>query len=161
VEAAADPLGGTIMDFAGDGVLVVFGLPEPAPDDAFRAMRFITDVFETTAQDGIALRAGGHAGLVTLGLLGGARHRVISVSGDVVNTASRLQDLAKTHGASLALSAALVERDAAERDWVGNAGLTRLPDQPLRGKTSTETIWIGHPPQPGGRAATTVDRGTG
>jgi adenylate cyclase len=124
-------------------------------------MRFITDVFETTAQDGIALRAGGHAGLVTLGLLGGARHRVISVSGDVVNTASRLQDLAKTHGASLALSAALVERDAAERDWVGNAGLTRLPDQPLRGKTSTETIWIGHPPQPGGRAATTVDRGTG
>ncbi|MFN2323971.1 MAG: CHASE2 domain-containing protein, partial [Trueperaceae bacterium] len=82
VEAAADPLGGAIMGFAGDGVLVVFGLPEAASDDAGRALAFIDALFERTARDGIALRAGGHAGAVTLGLLGGARHRTVSISGD-------------------------------------------------------------------------------
>lgn len=152
VEATADPLGGTIMGFAGDGVLVVFGLPEAAADDARRALNFITAVFAKTAQDGIALRAGGHAGPITLGLLGGARQRTISVSGDVVNTASRLQDVAKSHGVSLALSETLVEQEHAARAWVDSAGLTRLPDQRLRGRVTTETIWIGDPPSPSGRA---------
>ena len=149
VEAAADPLGGAIMDFAGDGVLVVFGLPEAAAHDARRALAFIDTVFEMAARDGIALRAGGHAGSVKLGLLGGARHRTISVSGDVVNTASRLQDLAKTRGASLALSAAIIEREHATRAWADAAGLTRLPAQRLRGRSATVTIWIGDPPRAG------------
>jgi len=147
VEAAADPLGGTIMDFAGDGVLVVFGLPEAAADDARRALAFIDAVFAKTAQDGIALRAGGHTGPVKLDLLGGARQRTVSVSGDAVNTASRLQDMAKTHGASLALSEALIEREHAARAWADEAGLTKLPDQRLRGRAATETVWIGNPPR--------------
>lgn len=152
VEAAADPLGGAVMNFAGDGVLVVFGLPEAATDDAQRALRFLTAVFAQTSQDGVALRAGGHAGSVTLSLLGGARQRTISVSGDVVNTASRLQDFAKMYGVSLALSETLIEREQAARVWVETAGLTRLPDQRLRGRTATETIWIGNPPQEAVRA---------
>lgn len=149
VEAAADPLGGAIMDFAGDGVLVVFGLPEAAAQDAGRALAFIDTVFEMAAQDGIALRAGGHAGPVKLGVLGGARHRTISVSGDVVNTASRLQDLAKTQGASLALSAAIIEREHATRAWADSASLTRLPGQRLRGRSARVTVWIGDPPRAG------------
>jgi adenylate cyclase len=152
VGAAADPLGGAVMNFAGDGVLVVFGLPEAASDDAQRALSFLAAVFAQTSDDGIALRAGGHAGPVTLSLLGGARQRTISVSGDVVNTASRLQAFAKTHGVSIALSAALIERERAARAWAETAGLTRLPDQQLRGRTATETIWIGNPPQKAGRA---------
>ena len=155
VEAAADPLGGAIMGFAGDGVLVVFGLPEAASDDAGRALAFIDALFETAAQDGIALRAGGHAGPVTLGLLGGARHRTVSISGDVVNTASRLQDVAKSHGASLALSDAIIGREPATRSWADAAGLTRLPDQRLRGRAATETIWIGDPPHEAGRSGGT------
>lgn len=146
VEAAADPLGGSIMGFAGDGVLVVFGLPEATAGDAGRALAFIDALFERTTQDCILLRVGGHAGPITLGLQGGARHRTVSISGDVVNTASRLQDVAKTHGASLALSEAIIGREHATRSWADAAGLTRLPDQRLRGRAATETIWIGDPP---------------
>lgn len=146
VEAAADPLGGTIMDFAGDGVLVVFGLPDAAADDAQRALGFIASVFAKAAEGGIALRAGGHSGPVTLSLLGGARHRTISVSGDVVNTASRLQEFAKSQGKPLALSDALIEREPAARAWADRAGLSRLADQSLRGRAAAETIWIGQPP---------------
>ena len=145
VESAADPLGGTIMDFAGDGVLVVFGLPKAAMGDAGRALAFIDALFEMAAQDAVALRVGGHAGLVTLGLLGGARHRTVSISGDAVNTASRLQDVAKTHGVALALSEAIIECEHNTRAWANAAGLMRLPDQQLRGRTATQTIWIGNP----------------
>jgi adenylate cyclase len=147
VEAAADPRGGTIMDFAGDGVLVVFGLPEAAADDARRALDFIAAVFASAAQDGISLRAGAHVGPVTLSLLGGARHRTVAVSGDVVNTASRLQDFAKTRGATLALSGALVDPDPGAQAWAAAAGLTRLADQPLRGRAAREVIWVGTLPQ--------------
>ncbi|MCU0905877.1 MAG: adenylate/guanylate cyclase domain-containing protein [Rhodobacteraceae bacterium] len=147
VEGAADPLGGTIMDFAGDGVLVVFGLPDTAADDARRALDFIAAVFASAARDGITLRAGAHAGPVTLSLLGGARHRTVAVSGDVVNTASRLQDFAKARGASLALSGALVDPDPAAQAWAATAGLTRLADQSLRGRTAREAIWVGTPLQ--------------
>lgn len=143
VEAAADPRGGTIIDFAGDGVLVVFGLPQPAVDDAERALAFLDALFAAAARDGIALRAGGHAGPVKVGLAGGARHKTVSVSGDVVNTASRLQEAAKAHGTALALSDALIA--AAPRTWTEAAGLTRLADQRLRGRAATETIWIGEP----------------
>ena len=52
VEAAADPLGGAIMGFAGDGVLVVFGLPEAASDDATRALAFIDALFERRRRTG-------------------------------------------------------------------------------------------------------------
>ncbi|WP_172975648.1 CHASE2 domain-containing protein [Roseivivax sp. THAF40] len=146
VEAAADPLGGTIMDFAGDGVLVVFGLPDAGESDAANALHFIERLFEAEALDDIHLRVGGHAGQVQFSLLGGTRHRIVSVSGDVVNTASRLQEIAKGHGVSLALSERLMASDPSTRAWADAAGLTPLVDQSLRGRQAPETIWIGMPP---------------
>jgi adenylate cyclase len=147
-EAAAEPLGGTIMDFAGDGVLVVFGLPDSATGDATRALNFVERLFRDAADNGIGLRAGGHAGPVQFSLLGGRRHKTVAISGDVVNTASRLQDLAKTQRAQLALSDDLISREETAREWAGKAGLRALKDQPLRGKSETQTIWIGSAPSP-------------
>ena len=145
VESTATPLGGTIMDFAGDGVLVVFGLPEPAKDDSMRALQFVDALFASAGEDDIALRAGGHAGQVQLSLLGGASHLTVSVTGDVVNTASRLQEIAKSHVCSIALSETLLAQHSAARDWAGQAGLKALYDQPLRGRSASETVWIGAP----------------
>ncbi|MEQ6250315.1 adenylate/guanylate cyclase domain-containing protein [Sulfitobacter sp. HNIBRBA3233] len=156
VEAAAEPLGGTILDFSGDGVLVVFGLPEPAAGDATRALEFVATLFAPTGWDGINMRAGGHAGMVQFSVLGGARHRIVSVSGDVVNTASRLQEFAKTHGASLALSEDLIASEDTARIWAEAAGLTPLADQALRGRAATQTIWIGEVPQTGDAGAPDV-----
>ncbi|MEY8840849.1 adenylate/guanylate cyclase domain-containing protein, partial [Cribrihabitans sp. XS_ASV171] len=65
VEQAVEPLGGIIAHFAGDGAMVVFGLPDPAPDDATRALRFIEALYAAMRASpdwpGLGLRVGGHA----------------------------------------------------------------------------------------------------
>lgn len=150
VEDAAHPCGGMIAHFAGDGALVVFGMPHSRADDAERALRFIEMLYASVRNSpdwpDLGLRVGGHMGLVQLGVLGGAQHRQVSVSGDVVNTASRLQEFARAHKASLALSGPLVNSCAATVDWAQRAGLTQQDPQALRGRDGTETIWIGEPP---------------
>ena len=94
VEDAADPFGGTITHFTGDGALLVFGLPEPRPNDTERALRFVEALYGALRScpdwPGLGVRVGGHAGKVQAGVLGGARHRHLTVGGDVVNTANRL-----------------------------------------------------------------------
>jgi len=149
VERAADPHGGVIAHFAGDGALVVFGLPEPAADDAARALAFIDALFAAVRDSpdwpGLGLRVGGHAGPVQLGVLGGARHRHVSVSGDVVNAASRLQEFARSRNASLGLSDALVTSGPAATRWAGRAGLRKITAQVLRGRAHVEDVWVGDP----------------
>jgi len=149
VEGAAEPRGGVIAHFAGDGALVVFGLPEPAADDADRALDFIDALFAAVRDSpdwpGLGLRVGGHAGPVQLGVLGGARHRHVSVSGDVVNAASRLQEFARSCNASLALSDALVTRGPGATRWAGKAGLRKITAQLLRGRAHAEDVWVGDP----------------
>lgn len=138
VEAAAEPWGGTIMDYAGDGVLVAFGLPHPAADDASRALRFIDNLFKKAADRDIVLRMGSHVGQVQLSLLGGVRHRTISISGDVVNTASRLQDAATRLDAELVVSEAFVNA-------VGDGERRRLEpvgETLVRGRSAPVAVWM-------------------
>jgi adenylate cyclase len=85
---------------------------------------------------------------VQLGVLGGDRHRRVAVSGDVVNTASRLQDSARARDASLALSGAFVEATPHARRWAGQRGLVRLEPQQLRGRAALEEVWVGALRQP-------------
>lgn len=147
VEQAADGCGGMIADFAGDGALVVFGVPEPGADDVERGLRFIEQldaaVLACPEWPGLGLRFSAHAGLVQLGVLGGDRHRRVSVSGDVVNTASRLQESARASEASLALSGALIAATPQARRWAEQRGLTRLVPQLLRGRAALEEVWVG------------------
>ncbi len=147
VEQAADRCGGMIADFAGDGALVVFGVPEPGADDVGQALRFIEQldaaVLASADWPGLGLRFSAHAGPVQLGVLGGDRHRRVAVSGDVVNTASRLQDSARARDASLALSGAFVAATPHARRWAGQRGLVRLEPQQLRGRAALEEVWVG------------------
>jgi adenylate cyclase len=149
VAEATERCGGMIADFAGDGALVIFGVPEPGADDVDRALQFIERLYATVREcpdwPGLALRVSGHAGLVRLGVMGGDRHRRVSVSGDVVNTASRLQDCAKSSGASLALSDALVTATPAARRWAERVVLTKMQPQRLRGRTTIVEVWVGEP----------------
>jgi adenylate cyclase len=147
VEQAADGCGGMIADFAGDGALVVFGVPEPGADDVERGLRFIEQldaaVLACPEWPGLGLRFSAHAGPVQLGVLGGDRHRRVSVSGDVVNTASRLQESARASEATLALSGALIAATPQARRWAEQRGLTRLVPQLLRGRAALEEVWVG------------------
>ena len=147
VEAVADRSGGMVADYAGDGALVVFGVPQPGPADGEHAMQFIDRLYAAVrdAPDwpGLGLRVSGHQGLVRLGVMGGDRHRRVSVTGDVVNTASRLQDCARSNGTSLALSDAFVTTSPSTVRWAERAGLRKLAPQQLRGRVAIEEVWVG------------------
>lgn len=114
--------GGLVLDFMGDGAMLGFGIPDAGPADAANACRCafgLARSFEAriaagdfTADMG-GIRVGGHFGPVVLSRLGHENQQQIAATGDCVNVANRLQEVAKSHHASIALSVGLV--DAADR----------------------------------------------
>lgn len=129
--------GGLIEKFLGDGILAVFGVPEPGPDDASRALAAARDVIAEIAdwrlgadQAPIAVGIGAHAGPLFAGTIGDGERVEFTIIGDTVNVASRLQELTKEVGTSLLASEEIV-RAAGEGDdprWRSIAG------QNLRGR---------------------------
>jgi ABC-type transport system substrate-binding protein/class 3 adenylate cyclase len=102
---AAEALGGTVKDIAGDGILVLFGAPVAHEDDAERAVRAGLRIAEEMAAygsevaagwgvDGFAVRVGVNTGSVVLGPVGGGSRVEYGVTGDPINTVARLQKAA-------------------------------------------------------------------
>lgn len=105
---------GLVVAFMGDGAMIVFGIPESRADDASRAFAaawdLIGDVRNWVGPADLPagapdLRAGAHFGPVVVSRLGHETHQHITATGDSVNVASRLMEVAKQHGAALAVSA--------------------------------------------------------
>jgi adenylate cyclase len=96
---------GIIINFMGDGVLAVFGLPRPQSDDAARALATVESLYTSVAawladlpagaRDRLDFRIGVHFGPAILSRLGSPTHQQITASGDTVNVASRLLEVAK------------------------------------------------------------------
>jgi adenylate cyclase len=116
-EAAARD--GVVMNFMGDGAMIVFGIPEPAPDDASHAMEASYALVRATRQwirdigmeaEIPRVRVGAHFGPVSLSRLGHEAHQQIAATGDSVNLASRLMEVGKEHGASIVASSRLLSR---------------------------------------------------
>jgi len=97
--------GGLLEKFIGDAILAVFGVPTVHEDDPERAVRaglallkLLDDLNEAFAAEGrpeLAMRIGIEAGevLVDLDRAEGPRHRMLT--GDAVNTAARLEQVAE------------------------------------------------------------------
>jgi class 3 adenylate cyclase len=103
VRSEIEACGGTVEKFIGDAVMAVFGAPLSHGDDPERAVRAAvairTAVEELNAADSeldLQLRIAVNTGeaLVSLAATGGEG----MVAGDVVNTASRLQEAAPVNG---------------------------------------------------------------
>lgn len=87
--------GGTVFQLLGDGLLAVFGAPAPLPDHADCAVAAgaeMLDAVRTQLGDRCRIGIGVNSGLVVVGQIGGGRHHPLSVIGDPVNVASRVQD---------------------------------------------------------------------
>ena len=79
-------------------------------------------------------------------VLGGARQRHVSVTGDTVNAASRLQDVAKTEGMRVVVSDTLLQATEAPRGWIDRLRLTEMGLRPLRGRAAHLHVWAGQGP---------------
>ena len=101
--AVIDRFGGTPEKFIGDAVLAVFGVPAGHEDDSERAVRAALEMQDVLAEDrrsstepgrSLTVRIGVEAGelVVDRERLSASRDRMLT--GDVVNTAARLQQVA-------------------------------------------------------------------
>jgi len=102
VKACIEEYGGVVEKFIGDAVMAVFGAPVSYGDDAERAVRagfrVLEGIDELNAAHGLALaaRAAANTGEAVV-TLGGTAGQALA-TGDVVNTASRLQSAAPVGG---------------------------------------------------------------
>ncbi|MDA4847081.1 adenylate/guanylate cyclase domain-containing protein [Hoeflea poritis] len=96
---------GTVDKFMGDGLMAFWGAPEADPDharNAIEAARGIMEAFdaENRTREGqglepLKLRVGIHTGRAVIGNIGGSDRQNYTVVGDIVNVASRLEQLGK------------------------------------------------------------------
>ena len=99
VRSELERFGGTVEKFIGDAVMAVFGAPVAHEDDPERAVRAALAIREALAEEGeLEVRIGITTGeaLVALGARPEAGEGM--ASGDVVNTAARLQAAAPVNG---------------------------------------------------------------
>jgi len=112
--------GGTIDNFRGDGVMVMFGAPEPLARPEQAALAAAQAVLDAVAALNLRLAAQGRAplecaigvaaGEAVFGDLGSTERKDYTALGDAVNVAARLQDVAREQGHALVVTAAVLER---------------------------------------------------
>ena len=96
VRDAIESFGGTVEKYIGDAVMAVFGAPVAHGDDPERAVRAALALLDVV--DDLDVRIAVNTGEALVSLSPGAAHGEGLVSGDVVNTASRLQSSAPVNG---------------------------------------------------------------
>ncbi|TPQ32536.1 adenylate/guanylate cyclase domain-containing protein [Bradyrhizobium guangdongense] len=151
VDREAVACGGTITGFLGDGAMILFGLPQQAPDDAARAVQCCIGLYRMAERwiatlpreigGQLGFKIGAHFGTIVASRLGGRSHAHITATGDTVNVASRLMEVAAQHGASLALSDTLLS-EAGTRAPLAAGRLIGPMQASIRGRTGEMTVWF-------------------
>ena len=102
--------GGTVEKFIGDAVMAVFGAPVAHEDDAERAVRAALAIRD--AIDDLRIRTAVNTGEALVALDARPNEGEAMVSGDVVNTAARLQSAAPVGGILVGEATYRATRDA-------------------------------------------------
>ena len=89
--------GGTVEKFIGDAVMAVFGAPVSHEDDPERAVRAALAIRDSVGEE-LQIRTAVNTGVALVALGASAVEGEAMVSGDVVNTAARLQSAAPVNG---------------------------------------------------------------
>jgi adenylate cyclase len=111
---------GTLDKFIGDGIMATFGTPDPAPDDAERAVLAGLEMMhalaamnkEREADKLVPVRhgIGIHFGPALVGNVGTSERLEFTVIGDTVNAASRIESACKEKGREFLVSKQVLER---------------------------------------------------
>ncbi|MFP6749801.1 MAG: adenylate/guanylate cyclase domain-containing protein, partial [Alphaproteobacteria bacterium] len=135
VDEAVGSYGGAIDKHIGDAVMAVFGAPVAHSDDPKRALRAALEIHQAVARLEPPLRVhiGVASGQVVASSTGSAAHTEYTVTGDSVNLAARLTDMAK---AGETLASAAVQRALGER-FIG----VNLGERPVAGMPEPVAVW--------------------
>ena len=132
--------GGTVEKFIGDAVMAVFGAPVSREDDAERAVRAALRILEdlpalNEEHEGLdlAVRVAVNTGEGLVNVTARADRGETLVTGDVVNTASRLQGVAPVGGLVVGEATHRATRDLIEYE--------SLDPVSLKGKAEPVPLW--------------------
>lgn len=124
--AAIEQAGGVVNEFVGDGIMALFGLQsdvESGCRDALRAAQLmarrldaLNDALGADLREPLRIGIGIHAGSVIVGEFSRVNLKGITVVGDVVNTASRIEGMTKDFGAQLVISEEVMKRSGLVSD---------------------------------------------
>ncbi|KFG70550.1 adenylate/guanylate cyclase domain-containing protein [Microvirga sp. BSC39] len=133
--------GGTLDKYLGDGFMATFGSIGLQPDAPARALACAFDLQQEIDRwnrkrsgrgaDQLRVSVGVHCGPVTVGNLGGRERIEFTVVGDVVNVASRLEEITRAVGGSIIASEDCI-RAAGDPEWLARFQSSR--EIQLRGR---------------------------
>ncbi|MET4517299.1 adenylate/guanylate cyclase domain-containing protein [Bradyrhizobium sp. I1.7.5] len=149
IDKAAVDCGGLITGFLGDGAMILFGLPHAMPDDAARALQCSIDLYRSVdrwiaslppaLRGQLGFKIGAHFGPIVASRLGES-HQHITATGDTVNVANRLMEVAAQNCARLALTDTLL--DAADFHGAPDGVLSGPLLTQVRGRSGVVTVWF-------------------
>lgn len=138
-DGAIERAGGTIDKHVGDAVMGVFGAPVAHGNDIERALRAALDIHAGMAAivDAAGLPLAAHIGVasgeVVAATTGSDAHRAYTVTGDAVNLAARLTDLAKAGETAIS--------DDVHRAVAAQVEVEPLGDVAIKGLASPQRVW--------------------
>jgi adenylate cyclase len=152
VDNEAVSSGGMINSYLGDGAMILFGLPQAASDDPFRAAQCARGLCVSTqrwlaslppaVRSRLGFKVGAHFGTIVASRLGGGSYHHITATGDTVNVASRLMEVAAGHEVELALSDELFRAVGRDRSLFQAGVLTGPVETRLRGRSGSLDVWF-------------------
>jgi class 3 adenylate cyclase len=131
--------GGHADKYVGDGLLGVFGAPEPLDDHADRAVAAALEIAATVREryrGGLRVGIGVNSGPVIAGTIGGGGRVEFTVIGDPVNTASRVEQVTRQTGDDMLITEATRSLLRCE-----HGGFEERPAAPLKGKRERVRLW--------------------
>jgi adenylate cyclase len=152
VDKEAVNTGGMIPGFLGDGAMILFGLPRATPGDALRAVQCATGLCVSVERWLVSLpqpirsrlgfKVGAHFGAIVASRLGGGSYHHITATGDTVNVANRLMEVAADRGVELAVSDELLRAAGRDSPLFGVGTLTGPIEARLRGRSGSLAVWL-------------------
>jgi len=143
---------GLVANFMGDGAMILFGVPEPRPQDVCHAVELCAALSLRTAAwleslpEPLAVRPGfkigAHCGPIVASRLGGGSHQHITAIGDTVNVASRLMEVAASCHAELALSDRLFKAAGSACSVLDSGMLEGAFEAAIRGRSGSLSTWV-------------------
>jgi adenylate cyclase len=131
--------GGHANKFIGDGLLGVFGAPEPLTDHADRALEAALEITARVREEfngRIEVGIGVNSGTVVAGTVGGGGRVEFTVIGDAVNTAARVEAATRETGDQV-----LITEDTRRRLRTPGCDFDERNAVELKGKQVHVELW--------------------